>query len=133
NNTPHHKTYRSPPAVVLGGLQPFNKKVTVMRPNSSRTGTAQWMRVRDKRREHDFNNGLTNCPECKSWLDWEYSGRPNSAEVDHIIPHARGGQDTFENTQILCRLCNQRSGGKLGGKRRVYNAQRVRYQTVIDW
>lgn len=91
------------------------------------------MKVRDQRREHDFNNGLTNCPSCRVWLDWEYTRRPNSAEVDHILPHAQGGQDVFENTQILCRLCNQRSGAKLGNKRRVSRAVKVEYTTKIDW
>ena len=100
---------------------------------SSRTGTAQWMRIRDQRRKIDLDEGLTNCPDCGIAMDWEYSGRPNSAEVDHIIPHALGGQDTLSNTRTVCRLDNQRSGGRLGGKRRVYNAQRVRYETVIDW
>ena len=99
----------------------------------SRTATAQWKRIRDQRRKHDFENGLTNCPECGVWLDWERGLQPNSAEVDHIIPHALGGQDTITNTRTVCRLDNQRSGGKLGGKRRVSNTKRVRYQTVIDW
>ena len=99
----------------------------------SRTSTAQWKRIRKQRLDHDRDAGLTNCPECNVWLDWEQSLLPNSAEVDHIVPFAQGGQDTFPNTRTTCRLCNQRSGGKLGGKRRVSNTKRVRYQTVIQW
>src|SRR5690625_3133179 len=104
-----------------------------MRPNSSRTGTTQWMRIRDQRRKIDLDDGLTNCPDCGIAMDWEYSGRPNSAEVDHIIPHARGGTDTFENTRTICRLCNQRLGGKVGAKRSISVTQKVEYRTVIEW
>ena len=40
-------------------------------------------------------------------------GESNSAvsyEVDHIIPLSKGGDDTLENSQILCRKHNQRKG-----------------------
>ena len=104
-----------------------------MRPNSSRTGTAQWRRVRQQRLDHDFNNGLTRCTSCGIHLDWEYTRRPNSAEPDHIIPHSQGGPDTFENTRTICRNCNQRSGGKLGAKRGIVAARKVEYSTVIEW
>ena len=101
--------------------------------SSTRTGTAQWKRVRTQRLTIDRENGLTNCPECGVWLEWEQAGLPNSVEVDHITPASQGGQDTLDNTRTICRLSNQRLGGKLGGKRMVYNAERKRYQTVIDW
>lgn len=91
------------------------------------------MRIRDQRREEDFNNGITNCPECGTNLDWEYSRRPNSAEVDHKIPFSAGGTDTFENTQIICRRCNQSLGGKVGKKHQVILAVKVKYQTAIKW
>lgn len=64
-----------------------------------------------------MERGLTRCPRCRTGLDWEYSGRPNSAEVDHIIPHAQGGTDTIENARILCRRCNQQLGGQMNRRR----------------
>src|SRR5699024_9889149 len=94
-----------------------NDGATVMRQPPSRTATTHWRKIRDKRRQHDFDLGLTNCPNCNVYLDWEYSKRPNSAEVDHKIPFSAGGADTFENTQIICRRCNQSLGGKLGHQR----------------
>ncbi|WP_370540789.1 HNH endonuclease [Brachybacterium sp. FME24] len=53
---------------------------------------------------------MTNCSSCGVGLDYEYSKRPNSAEVDHVLPHSRGGTDTLDNTTVICRWCNQRKG-----------------------
>lgn len=86
---------------------------------SSRTGTAQWMKVRDERRRIDRDErGIYHCPLCRTGLDWYYSGRPNSAEVDHIMPHSKGGKDALENTRTICRACNQSLGGRQNKGRR---------------
>lgn len=34
-------------------------------------------------------------------------------DVDHIIPRSKGGADTEENCQALCRSCNGRKGAKI--------------------
>ena len=34
-------------------------------------------------------------------------------EVDHVIPVCRGGKNTMENLQTLCRKCNRGKGGSL--------------------
>lgn len=80
---------------------------------TSRTGTGSWKRIAQKVRATALDQGLTKCPRCKVQLDWEYSRRPNSAEVDHVIAHALGGQDSIENSRILCRRCNQQLGGQV--------------------
>lgn len=34
-------------------------------------------------------------------------------EYDHVVPRSKGGQNTVENIQLLCRKCNLRKGNKL--------------------
>lgn len=92
---------------------------------TNRTATAKWIRIRDQVRADALDAGLTRCPICGVGLDWEYSGRPNSAEVDHVRPHALGGEDSVANSRIICRLDNQKLGGALNRKR-----PRPRVQTV---
>lgn len=79
---------------------------------TSRTGTARWKGVRKQALREAQTQGVTNCPDCGGILNYEQGRLPNSAEVDHIIPHARGGTDTLENVRVCCRQCNQRRGSK---------------------
>jgi hypothetical protein len=46
--------------------------------------------------------------------DWEclHCGSPENLSLDHIHPYSRGGDDTFENLQTLCRPCNSRKGAR---------------------
>lgn len=41
---------------------------------------------------------------------------PNSAELDHIQPIARGGEHSYLNTQCACRKCNLLKGAKALGQ-----------------
>lgn len=92
---------------------------------TSRTGTKKWKDVAARRLRTAKAEGVTHCPRCRAWLDYDQSRRPNSAEVDHIIAHANGGADSFENTQVLCRRCNQQVGSKTPTKKRVQRKARV--------
>ncbi|MEW1813294.1 HNH endonuclease [Pseudarthrobacter phenanthrenivorans] len=84
---------------------------------TSRTGTAQWKRVRDQALAEAREAGLTTCPLCGVWLDWDHSRRPNSPEADHVVPHALGGPDAIENVRVICRLDNGRLGGAVNKRR----------------
>lgn len=97
---------------------------------ASRTSTARWKRIVRQVRERDAH--LTHCPLCRTGLDWLYGQRPNSAEVDHIIPHAQGGADTAENARVICRLCNQRRGGKEGRAKQL-NPKTIDLDTRAKW
>jgi 5-methylcytosine-specific restriction endonuclease McrA len=37
----------------------------------------------------------------------------NEAQVDHVIPRAKGGDGAPENGQVLCRECNIKKSDKL--------------------
>lgn len=89
---------------------------------TSRTGTARWKAtVRYVRREAQ-RDGMENCPACGRLLRWDVGRLPDSAEVDHIIPHSKGGTDGPENARILCRTCNQSRGNRAAPKARVLQA-----------
>lgn len=80
---------------------------------ASRTGTGKWKTIAKQVRANALDQGLTRCPLCRVGLDWEYAARPNSPEVDHIVPHSQGGPDSIENCRVICRKCNQTLGGAL--------------------
>src|SRR5699024_3211042 len=48
---------------------------------TSRTGTATWKRVRQQALKQAIDNNITHCASCGVGLDYEYTRRPNSAEV----------------------------------------------------
>ena len=48
-----------------------------------------------------------NCKGC----DWHFPF--HALTLDHIIPRAKGGQDTMQNYCLLCGACNSRKGNRL--------------------
>ena len=38
------------------------------------------------------------------------TSKDRALDVDHIVPHSKGGPSTFENLQILCSKCNRSKG-----------------------
>ena len=83
---------------------------------TSRTGTSRWKNLRKVVLYRAKAQGLKHCPECKIELDYKVGLTPASAEVDHIVAHAFGGQDVIENCRTICRRCNQSLGGKTNRK-----------------
>ncbi|MGP5219488.1 HNH endonuclease [Arthrobacter rhombi] len=97
---------------------------------ANRTSTAKWKRIVREVRARDAH--LTHCPLCRTGLDWLYGKRPNSAEVDHIVPWAQGGEDSAANARIICRLCNQRRGGKEGRAKQL-KPKLIELTTKAKW
>ena len=64
---------------------------------TSRTGTAQWKRLRAEVIHEAKGNGLKHCPICRVYLDWNSAKKPRSVEVDHKIAVSRGGSDDPSN------------------------------------
>lgn len=79
---------------------------------TSRTGTATWKNLRKRAIYRAKRAGQTDCPICAVKLDYEVSITPASAEVDHVIPHSRGGLDHIDNVTVICRACNLRKGNR---------------------
>lgn len=98
---------------------------------TNRTATGKWKRLRREVIAEAQDNGVTHCPICRTWLDYERSLQWNSPEVDHILPASQGGPDTKANAQVLCQTCNRRKGDGTRIKRKP--AARVETETRIDW
>lgn len=98
---------------------------------TSRTGTATWKRIRQQALKQAIDNNITHCASCGVGLDYEYTRRPNSAEVDHVIPYSKGGTDTLGNTTVICRWCNQRKGN--GRNLTVPQPKTIEPGTSIEW
>jgi|SRR5690625_1062219 len=88
----------------------------IMRQRSSRTGTAQWKRLRKQALYQAQQAGQLNCPYCKAQLNYTTSDQANSAEVDHHQPHNHGGRDEIENLIVTCRTCNRSKGDRAAPK-----------------
>ncbi len=41
-------------------------------------------------------------------------GSSEKLEFDHIIPHSKGGANTYRNLQLLCEKCNREKSNKIG-------------------
>ncbi|WP_324644167.1 HNH endonuclease [Pseudarthrobacter sp. LT1] len=79
---------------------------------TSRTGTSQYKKARKRALHLAKVRGITHCPYCNVELDYDVGLKPNSAETDHVIAHARGGADHHENLAVCCRRCNQSKGDR---------------------
>ena len=101
-----------------------------------RTTTNEWRALRKEHREQAIEQGLTNCPLCNTWMNFEHAQLPNSPELDHIIPYAEGGTDEASNLRLICRACNGKRGGKLGNARmrqRRANATPIDASPTFNW
>ena len=52
-----------------------------------------------------WNRDGGKCVEC---------GSNEKLEFDHIIPHSKGGANTYRNIQLLCEPCNRSKSAKIG-------------------
>ena len=99
---------------------------------TSRTGTTRWLHNAAAAKRSARAAGLEHCPICHVRLTWDAGLLPSSPEADHIVPHSRGGNDSIDNIQIICRKCNQKKGNGRKAKppkRKRYQAARIKPTT----
>ena len=102
---------------------------------ASRTGNSKYLNARKQVIAEAKASGLTNCPgfddnPCGIPLDYSMPREPNSAETDHIIPHAKGGADTADNLRVICRSCNSARNRK---QTVPINQDLDRYRCLVAW
>lgn len=56
--------------------------------------------VRDRLKAEHIENHGSNCPSCGLRTSWA------SLVIDHIVPYAKGGRTSVQNSQVLCLWCN---------------------------
>ena len=54
-----------------------------------------------KRKKYIYQRDKYKCCKC---------GSKKKLQIDHIIPRSKGGQNYYQNYQILCEDCNSRKG-----------------------
>ena len=61
--------------------------------------------ITQKVKDDVWNRDGGKCVECDS---------NENLEFDHIIPHSKGGANTYRNIQLLCQDCNRTKSAKIG-------------------
>ena len=62
-------------------------------------------RISQNVKDKVWNRDGGKCVEC---------GSNENLEFDHIIPHSKGGANTYRNIQLLCEPCNRSKSAKIG-------------------
>jgi Ca2+/Na+ antiporter len=62
-------------------------------------------RISQDVKDRVWNRDGGKCVEC---------GSNENLEFDHIIPHSKGGANTYRNIQLLCEPCNRSKSAKIG-------------------
>jgi len=53
--------------------------------------------------------------------------------IDHIVPKARGGKSTFENTIASCKPCNAKKGSKTCSEAKMYPRVKAFAPTISEF
>ena len=62
-------------------------------------------RITQEVKDKVWNRDGGKCVDC---------GSNENLEFDHIIPHSKGGANTYRNIQLLCEPCNRSKSAKIG-------------------
>ncbi len=73
--------------------------------------TGRWRRIRESVLRRDGYECQIQGPTCTQ----------TASAVDHIVPHAYGGDDSYGNLRAACKPCNSVAGGRMRGGAGFYN------------
>ncbi|MGP5121968.1 HNH endonuclease [Glutamicibacter ardleyensis] len=99
---------------------------------TSRTGTSAWLNVSRQVIRDAQDRGQTQCPYCGQTLNYKNRRARNGAQVDHVIPHARGGSDHPSNLIVCCAACNASKGERAAPKTKTITANQP-LKTSRNW
>ena len=98
--------------------------------HTNRTASSAHRRWRARLITQARKQGQTECPLCGATITWDTHQLPTSPEADHITPVSRGGLNTLDNGQIICRTCNRSKGNRSEPN---ISFQQQTTKTLIPW
>lgn len=94
----HHKNKKKKHYIWDGKPRFYNRAMTA-NTRSKKLGDGSKITADDL--EFIFSRDNGQCRQC---------GTTDDIVFDHILPYYRGGTNTVDNLQLLCRLCNMEKG-----------------------
>jgi len=69
--------------------------------------------IRITKRARHIPNSVRNDVLARDGYQCVYCGGTDDLAIDHIFPFSRGGSNTPDNLQVLCRSCNSSKGDSI--------------------
>ena len=73
----------------------------------------QLRQIRLTKRARHIPNSVRNDVLARDGYQCVYCGATDELAIDHIFPFSRGGSNTPDNLQVLCRSCNSAKGDSI--------------------
>jgi 5-methylcytosine-specific restriction endonuclease McrA len=73
----------------------------------------QLRQIRITKRARHIPNSVRNDVLARDGYQCVYCGASDNLAIDHIFPFSRGGSNTSDNLQVLCRSCNSTKGASV--------------------
>ena len=73
----------------------------------------QLRQIRITKRARHITNSVRNDVLERDGYQCVYCGATDELAIDHIFPFSRGGSNTPDNLQVLCRSCNSSKGDSI--------------------
>ena len=73
----------------------------------------QLRQIRITKRARHIPNSVRNDVLARDGYQCVYCGGTDDLAIDHIFPFSRGGSNTPDNLQVLCRSCNSSKGDSI--------------------